>query len=560
MIINLVYDQVDGALPAGFKSTINSVVQFFEARFADPITITIDVGFGEVNGSPITSSLSASALSVQLSSFNAIEAALAGDSSTTDDASFVGHLPGTDPTGGGLFSITSAQAIALGLSSGGGVDGSIGFSNTADFDYDRTDGIASGQYDFFGIVAHEISVVLGRNFGIGDTILDLARHSAPGTLQNVGTYGGYFSLDGGTTNVMDFNAGPGNQRSDWTSSIVNDAFSATPATGQLLQISEADLRLIDALGYNRVAAPQIAKRADFNGDGIGDLLWQNDSGQAAVWEMNGLNVVSGGFVGGTPSAGWKVIGSGDFDGDGKSDILWQNTSTGQAAVWEMNGLNVTDGNIVGGTPSAGWKVIGSGDFDGDGKSDILWQNTTTGQAAVWEMSGLNVTNGNIVGGTPSAGWKVIGSGDFDGDGKSDILWQNTSTGQAAVWLMNGLNVTNGNIVGGTPSAGWNAIGSGDFDGDGMSDILWQNTTTGQAAVWLMNGLNVTNGNIVGGTPSAGWNVVGAADANGDGKSDIQWQNTNGQAAVWLMSGLNVTGGNIVGGNPGPTWHLIAPSG
>jgi len=29
-------------------------------------------------------------------------------------------------------------------------------------------------------------------------------------------------------------------------------------------------------------------------------------------------------------------GSGDFDGDGKSDILWQNNS-GQAAVWLMDG-------------------------------------------------------------------------------------------------------------------------------------------------------------------------------------------------------------------------------
>ena len=26
---------------------------------------------------------------------------------------------------------------------------------------------------------------------------------------------------------------------------------------------------------------------DFNGDGKADILWQNDSGQAAVWLMNG---------------------------------------------------------------------------------------------------------------------------------------------------------------------------------------------------------------------------------------------------------------------------------
>jgi hypothetical protein len=27
---------------------------------------------------------------------------------------------------------------------------------------------------------------------------------------------------------------------------------------------------------------------DFNGDGKDDILWQNDSGQAAIWTMDGL--------------------------------------------------------------------------------------------------------------------------------------------------------------------------------------------------------------------------------------------------------------------------------
>ena len=45
------------------------------------------------------------------------------------------------------------------------------------------------------------------------------------------------------------------------------------------------------------------------------------------------------MVGANPGPSWKAIGTGDFNGDGHSDILWQNTS-GQAAIWEMNGTNV----------------------------------------------------------------------------------------------------------------------------------------------------------------------------------------------------------------------------
>jgi hypothetical protein len=34
-----------------------------------------------------------------------------------------------------------------------------------------------------------------------------------------------------------------------------------------------------------------------------------------------------------------VIGTGDYNGDGKSDILFQNSS-GEVAIWELNGATV----------------------------------------------------------------------------------------------------------------------------------------------------------------------------------------------------------------------------
>ncbi len=40
---------------------------------------------------------------------------------------------------------------------------------------------------------------------------------------------------------------------------------------------------------------------------------------------------------------WSIQLTGDFNGDGMSDILWQDTS-GNVAIWEMNGIAVLNAN------------------------------------------------------------------------------------------------------------------------------------------------------------------------------------------------------------------------
>jgi serralysin len=73
---------------------------------------------------------------------------------------------------------------------------------------------------------------------------------------------------------------------------------------------------------------------DFNGDGRSDILWSHDSGQLAIWDMNG-GQQSGyhflGFVG----SDWSVADTGDYNGDGHADILWRHT-TGPTAIWDIH--------------------------------------------------------------------------------------------------------------------------------------------------------------------------------------------------------------------------------
>jgi hypothetical protein len=60
--------------------------------------------------------------------------------------------------------------------------------------------------------------------------------------------------------------------------------------------------------------------------------------------MSGTTILNANssFVGNVPSQ-WSIQLTGDFNGDGMSDILWQDTS-GNVAIWEMNGTAVLNQN------------------------------------------------------------------------------------------------------------------------------------------------------------------------------------------------------------------------
>jgi VCBS repeat protein/hemolysin type calcium-binding protein len=303
---------------------------------------------------------------------------------------------------------------------------------------------------------------------------------------------------------------------------------------------------------NLPATPATGAPHDFNGDGRGDILWQNDNGAPGIWLMDGLHLVVGNNVGFNPGPSWKVKDAGDFDGDGKTDILWQNDN-GTAGIWLMDGLTKLADGAVGFNPGPSWRIKDAADFNGDGKADILWQNDN-GSAGIWLMDGLTRLADAAVGFNPGPAWKAKAAGDFDGDGKADILWQNDN-GAAGIWLVDGLAKLADGAVGFNPGPSWKVKDAGDFNGDGKSDSLWQNDD-GAAGIWLMDGLGVIADGAVGFNPGPSWKVKSASDYNGDGMSDILWQNLDGAPGIWLMDGLAVSAENGVGFNPGPSWNIV----
>jgi hypothetical protein len=263
---------------------------------------------------------------------------------------------------------------------------------------------------------------------------------------------------------------------------------------------------------NGLGSTAIVGQRDFNGDGFADLLLRDTRVTAGVyiWEMNGTTILNrdSSSISGVQSIpfNWSIVGTGDFNGDGPGDILWQDT-TGNVVIWEMNGTTILNQNtsFVATVPGQ-WSIKGTGDFNGDGMSDILWQDTS-GNVAIWEMNGTTILNANtsFIATVPGQ-WSIKGTGDFNGDGTADILWQDTS-GNVAIWEMNGTSVLNANtsFVAQVPGQ-WLIQLTGDYNGDGMSDILWQDTF-GNVAIWEMNGTAVLNANSsYVGTVSSEWPI------------------------------------------------------
>jgi hypothetical protein len=296
-----------------------------------------------------------------------------------------------------------------------------------------------------------------------------------------------------------------------------------------------------------------AATADFNGDGIADLVAIQGAGGAVVLLGNGDGTFTQKTTLSTNADWWNTLENvvvADFNGDGIPDIaitdyeysdegpsggfvevfLGNGDGTFSPTQQELNGFGPNEDPQTGLGPYA--TVVG--DFNGDGVPDIAVANldgsltvvlgngdgtfkTITGSSALPESYGFYASMES----TPGA----IAAGDFNGDGILDLAVVNQAGAMVYVLLGNGDGTF---TAAASPAAVSNSasIISADVNGDGIPDLV----VGGLSGVLLGNGngtfsLKASSPALAVGTGSA------VADFNGDGIPDIV-----SEAGVFLGAG------------------------
>lgn len=267
-------------------------------------------------------------------------------------------------------------------------------------------------------------------------------------------------------------------------------------------------------GYGWGAGSSVVT-ADFNGDGLSDILTYN---AATGYALRGINNGDTTFT--FTEYGWAAgltVVAGDFNGDGRDDIFTYSKATGN---WTKQ---FTDASWVfqqtSGVWSRNWEVY-TGDFNADGITDIFVYNKTPGNADTGRyVRALNAPNGAFSAYVEGSlrwwtGWTVM-PGDFDGDSRTDLLLYGTDGRWYKVFFPT--NTGPERYVNGQWSLGWTPR-VGDFTGDRKDDVFVYNQTTGDWYVVVSTG----DGWLYNHAPFvwAGGFVPTVTDINRDGLADL----------------------------------------
>ncbi|HEX4708440.1 MAG TPA: NF038122 family metalloprotease, partial [Candidatus Udaeobacter sp.] len=385
LIIHATFDSSITGNPnaAAIQAMINRAIGFYESLFSDPITIQIRFRYATTapDGTPLQHGTAAQSFFVVYPiGWSTFISALRADARTSNDNVANASLPGSALSA--TIKPGSADGRALGFNTppamfangdvgnGGPYDGIVTLNSSAPYQFTRPTN--SNSLDAQRFTEHEMDEVigLGSHLSSHDSNLrpqDLFSWSSPG-VRNVTTSGTrYFSINGGATNIVNFNQNPNQDLGDWISPscpqphpYVQNAVGCTGQSSDISATSPEGINL-DVVGYDLQGSP-IAVPYDFNNDAHSDFLLSNGATrQTAIWYLNN-NVLIGTAFGPTLPGGWQVVGVGDFNRDGHPDYLLFNSVSRATVIWYMNN-NVHVSSTTGPTLPGGWSVSALADIN-----------------------------------------------------------------------------------------------------------------------------------------------------------------------------------------------------
>ncbi len=285
LIIHATFDSSITGNPnaAAIEAMINRAISINESLFSDPITIQIFFRYSTTapDGTPLSAgTISQSDLVVYTFPWSTYINALRADAKTSNDDLANASLPGTALSSNIKPSSANGRAVALNtppamfangtVGNGGPYDGIVTLNSAVPYQFTRP--TSGSNFDAQRSTEHEMDEVIGFGSQVNLSDLrpqDLFSWSSAGHRNISSTGTRYFSINSGSTDLVNFNQDSSGDLGDWLSTAcpqahpyVQNAFGCAGQSSDVTATSPEGINL-DVIGYdlNRVTLGNISTRA-----------------------------------------------------------------------------------------------------------------------------------------------------------------------------------------------------------------------------------------------------------------------------------------------------------